>query len=205
VLVSKMLVEGAERRIFAIARHLSMTFTGLVSDGKYLAGHAREECQGYLKQYGQPIPGKILAQRLAMLMNQYTLYHQYRPLGVQLLIASYDKNDPSATPQYGLNIVEPSGQTNTYFAHACGKGRQIASAELEKMKFDEMNCDDAVFQIAKTIHKAHDESKDKEFELEMVWIRDSSGNKHAQVPRDVVKAAEAKAKAELEAEDDDDE
>lgn len=205
ILVSKLLVEGSERRIFALDRHLNMTFTGLVSDGRYLAGHARQECASYTKQYGQPIPGKILAQRLAMMMNQYTLYHQYRPLGVQLVIASYDKNDPSGTPSFGLNVVEPSGQTNEYFAHACGKGRQICSAELEKLKFQDLTCDDAVYQLAKMIHKSHDEAKDKDFELEMCWIRESSGNKHAVVPRDVIKAAEDKAKAELEEEDDDDE
>ena len=59
ILVSKMLVEGSERRIFAIDKHISLTFTGLVSDGRYLAGHAREEASSYEGQYGQPIPGGV--------------------------------------------------------------------------------------------------------------------------------------------------
>ena len=52
--------------------------------------------------------------------------------------------------------------------------------------------------------QAYDEGKDKEFELEMSWIRESSGNKHALVDRSIVKAAEDKAKSELEAESDED-
>ena len=40
-----------------------------------------------------------------------------------------------------------------YYAHACGKGRQIASAELEKLKLEEVSCDDAVNHIAKIMHR----------------------------------------------------
>ena len=91
-----------------------------------------------------------------------------------------------------------------YYAHACGKGRQIASSELEKLKLDEVSCDDAVNHIAKIMHRAYDEGKDKEFELEMSWIRESTGFKHSLIDRKIVKAAEEKAKSELEAESDED-
>ena len=91
-----------------------------------------------------------------------------------------------------------------YYAHACGKGRQSASSELEKLKLDEVSCDDAVNHIAKIMHRAYDEGKDKEFELEMSWIRESTGFKHSLIDRKIVTAAEEKAKSELEAESDED-
>lgn len=44
----------------------------------------------------------------------------------------------------------------------------------------------------------HDDNKDKDFELEMTWICEASGWKHAPVPGDVLAEAERKAKAALE-------
>jgi 20S proteasome subunit alpha 7 len=44
----------------------------------------------------------------------------------------------------------------------------------------------------------HDDNKDKDFELEMTWVCEESGFKHAAVPADLLAEAETKAKAALE-------
>jgi 20S proteasome subunit alpha 7 len=44
---------------------------------------------------------------------------------------------------------------------------------------------------------AHDESKDKDFELELTWICNESGNKHRIVPQELKDEAETLAKASL--------
>jgi 20S proteasome subunit alpha 7 len=43
----------------------------------------------------------------------------------------------------------------------------------------------------------HDESKDKEFELEVTWISPQSNNRHASVPKELKEEAERLAKAAL--------
>jgi hypothetical protein len=51
---------------------------------------------------------------------------------------------------------------------------------------------------ANSVYLVHDDNKDKDFELEMTWICEESGFKHAPVPADLLAEAEAKAKAALE-------
>lgn len=46
----------------------------------------------------------------------------------------------------------------------------------------------------------HDESKDKDFELEMSWICPASDYQHKAIPKDVLAEAGAKAKEILDAE-----
>jgi 20S proteasome subunit alpha 7 len=49
-----------------------------------------------------------------------------------------------------------------------------------------------------SIYLVHDDTKEKEFELEMSWIGSESNNLHVHVPKDLLNEAEAQAKAALE-------
>lgn len=52
---------------------------------------------------------------------------------------------------------------------------------------------------------AHEDNKDKEFELEMTWVSSMSGptkGRHEEVPKELQEEAERLAKKELEGEDD---
>jgi 20S proteasome subunit alpha 7 len=49
-----------------------------------------------------------------------------------------------------------------------------------------------------SIHLVHEDSKEKEFELEMSWIGDETNGLHLPVPKDLFAEADAKAKAALE-------
>jgi 20S proteasome subunit alpha 7 len=67
---------------------------------------------------------------------------------------------------------------------------------------------DAVREAARIIYVAHEDSKDKEFELEMSWISSLDGptkGKHEEVPRELLEEAEKAAKRALEGEDEDEE
>ena len=60
-------------------------------------------------------------------------------------------------------------------------------------------------EAARIIYIAHEDSKDKEFELEMTWISKRDGptqGRHEQVPKDILEEAEKAAKKALEGEDD---
>jgi 20S proteasome subunit alpha 7 len=60
-------------------------------------------------------------------------------------------------------------------------------------------------EAARIIYVAHEDSKDKEFELEMTWISALDGptkGRHEEVPRELVEEAEEAAKKSLETHDD---
>lgn len=61
-------------------------------------------------------------------------------------------------------------------------------------------------EAARIIYVAHEDSKDKEFELEMTWISSLDGptkGRHQEVPEELRKEAERLAKKALEGDDDD--
>jgi 20S proteasome subunit alpha 7 len=61
-------------------------------------------------------------------------------------------------------------------------------------------------EAARIIYVAHEDSKDKEFELEMSWISSLDGptkGRHQSVPQDLLEEAEKAAKKSLEGDDED--
>lgn len=202
-IVSKMLVEGSNRRLFNLSPNTGLASAGLAADARQLVNFARKESKSYKAFYGHDISGKTLSERTAAHVHMHTLYWYLRPFGAQIMIANYD--DKSG-PQ--LYMIEPSGTVYKYFACAMGKGKQAAKTELEKINFDTITCSEAVTLIAEIIFKLHDDIKDKDFELEMSWVCDASDKKHTMIPADVRAAAIAKgiaAKEKAEMEDSDEE
>jgi len=193
---SKMLVEGSNRRIMNVDVHCGIAMSGIAGDGKQIVNRARSEARQYREFYGQMIPGKVLNERLAGFIHTYTLYWYLRPFGASVLVASYDDDGPQ------LHMIEPSGIAYRYFAAAIGKHRMAAKTELEKIKFDQITCDEAVFEVAKILHKLHDDIKDKDWELELSWVRNDG--KHMMVPAAIRDAASKMGKEAKDREDRDD-
>lgn len=89
-----------------------------------------------------------------------------------------------------------------YYGAATGKGRQIAKSELEKLNLadGELSLEEGVKEAARIIYVAHDDNKDKEFELEMTWISSLTGptkGRHEEVPKELREEAETLAKKSL--------
>eukprot|EP00271_Cylindrocystis_brebissonii_P014592 TRINITY_DN35990_c0_g1_i1.p1 TRINITY_DN35990_c0_g1~~TRINITY_DN35990_c0_g1_i1.p1 ORF type:complete len:252 (+),score=47.98 TRINITY_DN35990_c0_g1_i1:143-898(+) len=195
LIVSKMLVEGSNRRIHAVDRHVGIAMAGLVADGRQVVNRGRAEANGYKSQYGDPIPIKVLCDRLASYVHLFTLYWWTRPCGASVIIGGYDQEGPQ------LYMVEPSGVSYKYFGTAIGKGRQAAKTEIEKLKLKEMTCREGVKAVAKIIYSVHDEAKDKAFELELGWACEESNRLYQRVPDALFEEAKAAAVAAKEAED----
>jgi len=199
---SKMLVEGSNRRIHTVDYHVGIAMAGLAADAKQLVNRARSEARSYRSFYDEQIPGSVLNERLSGFVHMYTLYWYLRPFGASILVASYDEaNKPE------LYLIEPSGVSYRYKGASIGKHKQGAKTELDRIKYDDVTCREAVKEIAKMIYKLHDDVKDKEFELELSWVCDESKRKHVFVPKDIKDAAvkeaiEAKKKAEMDESDD---
>ena len=160
---------------------------------------AREETRGFLKNYGTPMTGDVLCERIAGYMHVYSLYEWLRPFGCGVMFACWD-----ATEGPSLYVTEPDGSGYKYFGCALGKAKQQARTMIESLNLEELTCREAVVEIAKMLHSCHDSLKDKAFEIEMSWVCEESGRQFQAVPADVVAAAEVAAKAALESDDDDD-
>eukprot|EP01083_Nonionella_stella_P109299 318552_1 len=198
IIRNKMLVTSSYRRIFTTSMNSGMAIGGLLPDGRQLVNRARDDASSYKTNFGIPIPGKVLSQRVALYVHAYTEYWHLRPFGVSCLLGVYD-SDTSLGPQ--LYCIEPSGECLRYFGIAVGKGSQAARVQLEKLNFDTITCKEAVIKISEIIYQLHDEVKDKPFELELTWICDESNKKHQLIPKDLYQnAVNAGIKA---AEDDD--
>lgn len=91
---------------------------GLIPDGRALMHLSREEAGQYEQMFGIRIPGKTLAERIAMKAQMKTVYSAYRPYGASIIYACHDMiSGPS------LFLVEPSGNCHQYYGCASGRGK----------------------------------------------------------------------------------
>ncbi|KKA21685.1 Proteasome endopeptidase complex [Rasamsonia emersonii CBS 393.64] len=231
LVTSKLLKPGANKRIATVDRHIGIVSAGLVPDGRHFVSRARDEASSWRRTYKGPIPTSALANRLGGYVQAYTLYSSVRPFGVTSIVGGWDpeselsvdgqvgtgpssgaggKVDGVKAGGPGLYMIEPSGLYWGYYGAATGKGRQAAKAELEKLDLSSGNLSllDAVKEAARIIYVAHEDSKDKDFELEMTWISSLDGptkGRHEEVPKDLLEEAERAAKKALEGEDEEEE
>eukprot|EP00388_Colpodella_angusta_P006035 GDKJ01018192.1.p1 GENE.GDKJ01018192.1~~GDKJ01018192.1.p1 ORF type:complete len:248 (+),score=65.35 GDKJ01018192.1:13-756(+) len=192
LMLSKMLIPGTDRRIFSVDKHITMAIAGMVSDARQLVGRAREEATQYKRLYGEEIPARVLAERVASFAHMYTMYGYVRPFGASVLIGA---NDSARGPE--LYCVEPSGSCTKYFAHGLGKSRAASRTLLEKDNFRDVSCQEAVSKLAKIVQKVHDQNSESRHEVEMAWICPQSEMKVAHVPQEMVNAAVEAAQEEI--------
>ncbi|KAI4273282.1 MAG: hypothetical protein LQ337_004752 [Flavoplaca oasis] len=230
IVTSKLLKSGANKRIASIDRNFGMISSGLIPDGRHLVSRARDEAASWRTNYKCPIPSSSLAFRVGSYVQAYTLYSSVRPFGVTTILAGWDSETESrvdgqvgSRPKAasggqrnaikdggpGLYMIEPSGLYWGYYGAAAGKGRQTAKAELEKLDLSsgQLSLEQGVKEAARIIYAAHEDSKDKEFELEMSWISSSDGptkGRHEQVPKEILDEAENFATRAMEGDEDED-
>ena len=61
-------------------------------------------------------------------------------------------------------------QAYGYTGWALGKHRQSAKTEIEKLKLSDLSVDELVKEAASIIYKVRDETKDKNWKLELSWV-----------------------------------
>jgi 20S proteasome subunit alpha 7 len=202
LVASKLLVPGKNPRLGSVDRHIGIASSGLIPDGKHFLGRARDEAASWKSQYKLPIGVPQLVDRMGQYVQAYTLYSSVRPFGISAIIGGGSEEDGT-----GLFMIEPSGAYYGYHACATGKGRQLAKNELEKLDFATISAQDAIDAAARIIHVVHDESKDKDFELEIGYVCiDESMGKERQglwtvLTGDALRKVDAEAKSKAEAED----
>ncbi|KAF1965737.1 N-terminal nucleophile aminohydrolase [Bimuria novae-zelandiae CBS 107.79] len=231
LITSKLLKPGANKRIATVDRNMGIVSSGLLPDGRHFVSRARDEASSWRNLYKAPIPTSSLADRMGSYVQAYTLYSSVRPFGITAILGGWDSEaelpvdgQVGSGPGVGsggkkegakhggpyLYMIEPSGLYWGYYGAATGKGRQIAKSELEKLNLSEgeLSLEQGVKEAARIIYIAHDDNKDKEFELEMTWISSTTGptkGRHEEVPKALREEAERLAKKALEGDDEDNE
>ena len=98
---SKLLMPGTSRRLHAVDDHIGLAAAGLVTDARQIVKRARQEANSWRSSFSEPIPPKVLSDRVAAFVQVYTLYSWYRPFGCSLLIASSVDAEPQQEQQKG--------------------------------------------------------------------------------------------------------
>ncbi|VVT57128.1 uncharacterized protein SAPINGB_P005548 [Magnusiomyces paraingens] len=198
IISSKLLVPGSNKRLQTIDKHVGVAYSGLLPDGRHFVNRGRDDARSWRDLYKSQIPVSTLADHMGGYAQAYTLYNSVRPFGVTVIVGGVDSEGPH------LYMIEPSGTYWGYRGAATGKGRQTATSELEKLDLGNLTAEEAVKEAAKIIYLAHEDSKDKDFELEISWVSTSAtGGVHQYVPEALLEEAKQYAINEIEGDDGD--
>ncbi|KAF5837486.1 20S proteasome alpha subunit G [Dunaliella salina] len=207
LIVSKLLVEGSNRRIFNVDRHAGMAVAGLAPDGRVIVNRGIDEAANYKRFYGDNIPALMLAERVATFMHLFNLYWSFSVGWHSVGGTVWDGTVKMGWHSVGSEVwaAQCSGTgcaRSTRAGAALGKGQHAGLAvdaarnEIEKLKLSEMTARQAVIEVAKILHRVHDEDG-KPFDIEISWVCEESGREHQRVPQDLMAEATQAAKAAL--------
>lgn len=180
-------------RIHTLEAHIGLAICGSRPDGEYVLAHAKKECENYRENFDVPITGAVLAERVANFVHAHTLYMSYRPLGCAVLISAADRG------RNALYLIDNSGSMHGYFGCALGKGRQPANVLLERLGRD-VRIAGALPVVARAIASAHEEFKEKSYELEVSVVGDGQGDAHHRLDSARCEELRKRSEEELEAE-----
>ena len=191
---SRAIVSGSNPTIYSIAKHIGIGICGLLPDGRNIVSRAKLEASSYLKNYGIPISGQILAERLSIYVHAHTCHWGARPFGCCVFISSYD-----ADKKFHLYMLENNGNFFEYFACAEGKGRQIVKATMEKDNFEIRNCNinEGLKKVLKIIIKSYEGEKETEYDVGVISV--GNNYQHDVIHKDFIQEEVKKLKDEIKA------
>ena len=192
---SRAIVSGSNPTIYSIAKHIGIGICGLLPDGRNIVSRAKLEASSYFKNYGIPISGLILAERLSIYVHAHTCHWGARPFGCCVFISSYDTDK-----KFHLYMLENNGNFFEYFACAEGKGRQIVKATMEKDNFEIRNCNinEGLKKVLKIIIKSYEGEKETEYDVGVISV--GNNFQHDVIHKDFVQEEVKKLKDEIKAE-----
>ena len=192
---SRAIVSGSNPTIYSIAKHIGIGICGLLPDGRNIVSRAKLEASSYLKNYGIPISGQILAERLSIYVHAHTCHWGARPFGCCVFISSYDTDK-----KFHLYMLENNGNFFEYFACAEGKGRQIVKATMEKDNFEIRNCNinEGLKKVLKIIIKSYEGEKETEYDVGVISV--GNNYQHDVIHKDFIQEEVKKIKDEIKVE-----
>ena len=188
---SRAIVSGSNPTIYSVAKHIGIGICGLLPDGRNIVSRAKLEASSYFKNYGVPISGQILAERLSIYVHAHTCHWGARPFGCCVFISSYDTDK-----KFHLYMLENNGNFFEYFACAEGKGRQIVKATMEKDNFEIRNCNinEGLKKVLKIIIKSYEGEKETEYDVGVISV--GNNYQHDVIHKDFIQEEVKKLKEE---------
>ena len=192
---SRAIVSGSNPTIYSVAKHIGIGICGLLPDGRKIVSRAKLEASSYLSNYGIPISGQILAERLSIYVHAHTCHWGARPFGCCVFISSYDTDK-----KFHLYMLENNGNFFEYFACANGKGRQIVKATMEKNNFEIRNCNinEGLKKVLKIIIKSYEGEKETEYDVGVISV--GNNYQHDVIRKEFIQDEVKKLKEEIKAE-----
>lgn len=114
-------------KIYKLDRNIVCGVAGITSDANVLTDQLRLTAQRHFLLYQEAIPVEQLVNSLCNLKQRYTQVGGYRPFGVSLLYAGYDKREG-----FQLFQSDPSGNYGVWKATCIGKNSNAAIAMLKQ-------------------------------------------------------------------------
>lgn len=115
-----------QKKVFKVDKHCAIVISGLIADGRVLRQYMADECLNHRFVFDSPIQVGRLVGDLSDKAQTFTQTAEWRPYGVGMLVAGYDKTGPH------LFSTDPSGNYYEYTGHAIGARSQSAKTYLEK-------------------------------------------------------------------------
>ena len=128
------------KKIVKIDDHVVMTTAGLVADAQMLASVLQYQARNYKIANGRPIPVRMLASYLSLLLNS----SKYFPYVVQLLLAGYDEAPRLYAIEWFGDYVEENYAVT-------GSGSPIAIGVIESEYSKDMDIEKAVEVAVKAV------------------------------------------------------
>jgi len=128
------------KKIVKIDDHVVMTTAGLVADAQMLASVLQYQARNYKIAVGKPIPIKMLASYLSLILNS----SKYFPYIVQLLLAGYDEAPRLFAVEWFGDYVEEDYAVT-------GSGSPIAVGVIESEYSKDMDIEKAVEIAVKAV------------------------------------------------------
>lgn len=172
--VSKLVLNKENKRLIHLSNKVYTTFSGLISDGHFVSYGIKQQIVDFVNLHEEISP-KMVKNFLSNFTSLFTRYYNCRPIGCSFVTGMAFQKD------YHLMVTDCTSKTSFYKAWAVGKGAVRAKTELEKNDFSEMDVAMLADNAVRILYRCHDPIKDKEFDVELCYMDESTGNKMVEV------------------------
>jgi proteasome alpha subunit len=159
---SKLLVRDSFRKIFEVDKTITITGSGVMSDGRRLIEQAQEYAKKHQVQFENQVDVISLVKDIANIQQYYSQSGGLRPFGVALLIGAIEDG------KVKLFQTRPSGVYMQFKAICCGNLSDKINKELEEKYKDNMTKREAInlaLSLFKNVKKEFDK---KNFEIKFL-------------------------------------
>ncbi|KCZ77699.1 hypothetical protein H311_01285 [Anncaliia algerae PRA109] len=158
------------KRLVHLSNKIYSCFSGLLTDGQFISAGIKRQIINFVK-LNEEISAKAVKGFISEYVSIFTRYFNTRPVGCNFITGMMNDGN------YHILLTDCTSKTHFYKACAIGKGSVRARTELEKNNYDDMEVIDLAENAVRIMYRCHDPIKDKEFDIELCYMNESTGYK----------------------------